>query len=126
MKLVFRALAAVVMAASMCAPATAAEPKIAGEWQTGTGDLAYRLSLCGDGALCGIMTYSRDPDARLQANVGKQIINHAERVGPQSWKGELIFAGQRLNGTMTLVGDELKIDGCAYLIVCGNFSLFRM
>jgi hypothetical protein len=128
MKLVLKALAALATVAAMAAPVWAEEvPAIAGDWQTGTGDLAYRLELCGSGQeLCGIMTYSRDPDPRLQRNVGRQIVDRARRVGPQSWKGDLIFAGQRLNGTMTLAGDELKFDGCAYLIICGQFSLFRM
>jgi uncharacterized protein (DUF2147 family) len=128
MKRIFKALAVAAMAASTIAPVTAEEaPAIAGDWQTGPGDLAYRLELCGNGQqLCGIMTYSRDPDPRLQGNVGKQIIDHAKRVGPQSWKGELIFAGQRLSGTMTLAGDVLQIDGCAYLIICGKFNLYRM
>ena len=127
MKLVLKALTALALAASMATPGMAAEKSIAGDWQTGTGDLAYRLELCGNGQeLCGVMTYTRDQDARLVRNVGKQIIDRAQKVGPQSWKGDLIFAGQKMNGTMTLEGDELKFDGCAYLIICGKFSLFRM
>lgn len=128
MKLIFKVLTASLLAATMVAPVVAEDvPAVAGDWQTGPGDLTYRLELCGNGQeLCGIMTYSRDPDPRLQRNVGKQIIDRAKRVGPQSWKGELIFAGQRLNGTMTLAGDVLQIDGCAYLIICGKFNLYRM
>jgi uncharacterized protein (DUF2147 family) len=127
MKRVLKALTALMVAATMAAPVAAEEKSIVGDWQTGTGDLAYRLELCGSGQeLCGIMTYTRDQDPRLVRNVGKQIIDHAKRVGPQSWKGDLIFAGQKMNGTMTLAGDELKFDGCAYLVICGKFSLFRM
>jgi uncharacterized protein (DUF2147 family) len=127
MKRVLKALTALMVAATMAAPVAAEEKSIVGDWQTGTGDLAYRLEMCGSGEeLCGIMTYTRDQDPRLVRNVGKQIIDHAKRVGPQSWKGDLIFAGQKMNGTMTLAGDELKFDGCAYLVICGKFSLFRM
>jgi uncharacterized protein (DUF2147 family) len=127
MKRVLKALTVLMVAAAMVAPAAAEEKSIAGDWRTGPGDLAYRLELCGTGEqLCGIMTYTRDQDPRLVSNVGKQIIDHARRVGPQSWKGDLIFAGHKMSGTMTLEGDELKFDGCAYLVVCGKFSLFRM
>lgn len=127
MKSVIKVLTGLALAATIAMPAAAEEKSIAGDWRTGPGDLAYRLELCGNGQeLCGTMIYTRDQDPRLVRNLGKQIIDRARRVGPQSWKGDLIFAGQKMSGTMTLEGDELKFDGCAYLIICGKFSLFRM
>ncbi|HQZ12536.1 MAG TPA: DUF2147 domain-containing protein [Devosia sp.] len=127
MKFVLKALAGLALVATMVAPVAAVEKTIVGNWQTGPGDLAYKLEFCGNGEeLCGVLTYSRDQDARLQRNVGKQIIDRAKRVGPQSWKGDLIFAGQKMNGTMTLDGDVLHFDGCAYLVICGKFNLYRM
>lgn len=127
MNLVLKALAVALTTAGMVAPVLAEEPKVNGQWQTGPGDLQYRLELCGSkGELCGVMTYSRDPDKRLQAAVGTMVLNHAKRVGPQSWKGDLIFSGQKLNGTMTLDGDVMRFKGCAYIVVCGDFNLYRM
>lgn len=123
MKRVLKALTVLMVAAAMVAPAAAEEKSIAGDWRTGPGDLAYRLELCGTGEqLCGIMTYTRDQDPRLVSNVGKQIIDHARRVGRPVVEGRPDFRWPQDERNSVLEGDELKFDGCAYLVVCGKFG----
>jgi len=127
MKYDLKALAATAMVL-MATPALAQDVPVAGKWETGPRDYRYQLELCGPQGqdLCGIMTYGLDQSPQIQRYVGKRAFDAARRIGPQSWKGDIVFAGHRMNGTVTMVHpDKLEIDGCALLIICGKFAMYR-
>lgn len=128
MKFSLKALAVAAGLLSAIAPVAAQEASIAGNWETGPRDYRYQLQLCGPSGedLCGIMTYGLDQSPQIQRYVGKNVFNAAKRIGPNAWKGNIIFAGHRMNGTVRLVHpDKLEIDGCAMLIICGTFAMYR-
>ena len=129
METISRAFSAAVVAALLGGQAMAAtvgSPD--GNWATGPKDYRYEFKLCGkDGQeLCGWMTYGFDPSPQVQRYVGKLVLDRARRIGPQAWKGDLVFAGHRMNGTMTLVEpNRLEIDACVAIIICGKFNMYR-
>jgi hypothetical protein len=119
MKFDLKALVAVMGMAFSASGAAAQDVAIAGNW---------RLDLCGSSGqdLCGIMTYGYDQSEQVQRYVGRDVFDSAQRIGPASWKGSLIFAGHKMNGTVTLAEpDRIEIDGCAMLIICGKFNMYR-
>lgn len=123
-----KSLLALAATTLMTLPAAAQEVSIAGDWATGPRDYRYRLELCGPNGqdLCGIMTYGLDQSPQIQQYVGKNVFNAARRIGPNSWKGTIIFAGHRMNGKITLAEpNRIEIDGCALLIICGKFNMYR-
>lgn len=127
MKFNLKSLAVVLMAALAPSLALAQEASIAGNWETGPRDYRYRLELCGSSGqdLCGVMTYGLDQSPQIQRYVGRQVFD-ARRNGPQSWKGSFIVGGYRMNGTVRLAEpDRIEIDGCAMLIICGKFNMYR-
>ncbi len=129
MRTVLKALSAAAIAVLASAPAMgAAAQSPEGDWTTGPKDVRHEFKLCGkDGQdLCAWLTYALDQNPRVQRYVGKQVVDQARRIGPGAWKGSLVFAGHRMSGTMTLVKpDEMEIEGCVALIICGKFSMFR-
>ena len=117
--------AAMALAASS---ASGQDVPVAGNWETGPRDYRYQLELCGPSGqdLCGIMTYGLDQSPRVQRYVGKRTFDAARRIGPASWKGDIVFAGYSMNGKITLAEpDRLEIDGCVLLLICGKFNMYR-
>lgn len=129
MRTVLRVLSVAAIAILAGAPAMgAAAQSPEGNWVTGPKDVRHEFKLCGkDGQeLCAWLTYVLDQNPRVQRYVGKQVLDRARRIGPQAWKGSLVFSGYRMNGTMTLIRpDEMEIEGCVALIICGKFSMYR-
>jgi uncharacterized protein (DUF2147 family) len=124
--MILRAFLAVAVVALTGGQAMAAT--VAGKWATGPKDVRYEFKLCGEDGqeLCAWMTYAFDQSPQVQRYVGTQVLDRARRVGPQSWKGDIVFAGYRMNGKMTLIKpNEMEIDGCVAFIICGKFSMFR-
>lgn len=112
----------------LAAPAAAETGSPAGIWQTGPEDVKLEFALCGKGGqeLCGWLRYARDKSARVQRYLNKPVVEKAERVGPRTWKGEIVLSGHKMYGTMELAReDKFVVDGCVALIICGEFNLYR-
>jgi uncharacterized protein (DUF2147 family) len=74
---------------------------------------------CG-GNLCGKIIAVTN--ASKQSTVGKLIVNGAKPAGSGNWKGDLFDpdSGKTYKGTITLVGDGLKLEGCVMGVLCSN------
>lgn len=128
MKLGITQLAGLAAALLMVTPAAAETGSPAGMWQTGPGDVKLEFQLCGEKGqeLCGWLRYARDQSQRVQRYVNKPVMEKAERVGPRTWKGQIVLSGHRIYGTMALAKeDTFVVDGCVALIICGEFNLYR-
>jgi hypothetical protein len=129
MKHLIKGLTGIAAAALLLAgPATAETGSPAGMWQTGPGDVRLEFALCGKKGqeLCGWLRYSRDKSPRVQRYLNKPVVEQAKRVGPRTWKGQIVLSGHKMNGTMELATeDRFVVDGCVALIICGEFNLYR-
>ena len=74
---------------------------------------------CG-GNLCGKIIAVTN--ASKQSTVGKLIVNGAKPAGAGIWKGDLFDpdSGKTYNGTITLAGDGLKLEGCVTAVLCSS------
>jgi uncharacterized protein (DUF2147 family) len=74
---------------------------------------------CG-GNLCGKIVAVTNP--KEKSLVGKLIVDGAKPSGDGAWKGSLLDAasGKTYKGTITLVGDGLKLEGCVMRILCSG------
>ena len=118
------AAAIVVALAATSSLASAASP--VGTWQTTSGESRYRVSYCGDGhQICAVLTWLR-PDARTPENVqylNTYVVNGANPVAENRWKGKVRYEGETYSGSMTLTGDDtMQLKGCKLLCKTLNFE----
>lgn len=117
------ALAADIIKAS--APAKIATP--VGNWQTAQGDARFKVSLCGDGTqLCAKLTWLRQ-DARSEENLrylNKYVVEGAQAVQANKWRGKVNYNGETISGSVTLVGDVMSLQGCKGLF-CQSMEFQR-
>ena len=124
---VLRTGLALGMAMVLVAPVMAASPE--GIWEIEMRDSRYQVEYCGDGtALCGTLIWlGKGADSeKNRPYLNTLMIDHAKPSGPDRWKGELHIYGQTASGTITQVSDdEIKLEGCALLVVCKSYRLYR-
>jgi uncharacterized protein (DUF2147 family) len=102
--------AAVVLAASATA-AVAGDAK--GEWARDDGKAKVRIASCGGEALCGAISWLRDPNSD-PGKVGQQVFFDMKPKGDNIWTGSAFNPedGKTYSGKMTLSGDRLTTAGC--------------
>jgi uncharacterized protein (DUF2147 family) len=99
-----------------------------GSWQVVSGEARVRVSYCGGANLiCLKLVWLRE-DARtpdLMPYLGKEVMVGVKPAVTNKWRGEAEFAGERLQGTVTMVDkDTLTLNGCKGLL-CRKFELRR-
>ena len=139
MKLSLLAAAATV-AASLAAPALAADPT--GLWQTPTNGGQVRISRCGQ-ALCGVlvtsnhiratpnMTDEKNRDASLRTRTLRNLpLLNGFTGGPIEWRGGTVYNpddGRTYSGTITMQNDNtLRLQGCVVRPLCRNQTWTRV
>jgi uncharacterized protein (DUF2147 family) len=121
-------LAAATLALALgAAPAFAADPT--GTWQSTSGESRYKVTYCGDGKqLCAKLTWLRD-DARTKGNLAylnRYVVKGAVATADNQWAGELNYAGETYDGSMTMSGDNaLKLSGCKGMF-CKTMNFSRL
>jgi len=120
-------LAAIAIAASLAAPASAVEIDPSGKWvdQWGT---TFTLQLCGDGTqLCATLNELQG-DSRTEENLQyvNQQVMQADQTGPGTWEGAIALNGDSATATVEMKGpDSLTITGCQAEIICSSIDYQR-
>jgi uncharacterized protein (DUF2147 family) len=120
-----RALLAVLAILAASAEAAAAGD-VTGEWARDDGKTRVRFSLCGGEAVCGAITWLKDPSG--PAKIGEQVFFDMKPNGANAWAGTAFNPedGQRYSGKMTLSGDHLTTAGCVLGgLICKSFGWTR-
>lgn len=127
-----RILAAAALAAGLLAPASAAAADATGTWLRATGTSRIKITRCGGDALCGSISWLKDPtgpdgkprtddqnpDAgrRTRPLLGLPIVLNMKPTGkPDQWKGEVYKAdeGKTYTGFLSAIdAQHLKLEGC--------------
>lgn len=123
---------AVALAASLmlAAPAVAQDYSVEGVWTLKDKSSDYRATLCGKNGdrlcfeLIALRKGADKPKNRKYLNT--RIINEARPAGPNRWKGSISLYGQSANGTLVMLGDTMKVNACAYVVICDEFNLYRV
>lgn len=107
------------------APAFALAADPTGTWQADDGKSRYKITSCGDDALCAKLIWLRDKD-----DVNRQYLNQVIVQGTQDsankWTGTVKHAGDVYSGSMVMTGeDNLKVNGCQG-IFCQTVNLSRV
>ena len=123
-----RILLALGLVAGLSAPALAETISPVGTWTTTTGESRYDITLCGDGTqLCAELVWLRK-DARSdesEAYLGTYLVEEAELVAENTWRGDVHIFDTTLGGTITMVNRRtINLEGC-YLVFCRSFTLKR-
>ena len=99
-------------AVSLLVIATGAQAADAtGEWARVDGKAHVRIAPCGD-ALCGSITWVRDPKA--PGKVGQKVFYDMKSNGDGTWSGKAFNPddGNEYTGKMILDGSSLVTKGC--------------
>jgi len=100
-----------------------------GTWEIEMRDSRYRVELCGDGTqLCGTLIWlGRGADnAENLPYLNTLLIDHAPSIGVNQWRGDLHIFGESADGTITQVSDDqIKLEGCAFVVICKTYQLYR-
>jgi len=118
------AASAFVLAAGVTA-ACAADAK--GEWMRDDGKAKVRFTSCGGEAICGAISWLRDPKTD-PAKVGQQVFFGMKPRGDNVWTGTAFNPedGKAYSGKMTLSGDRLTTAGCVLGgLICKSMSWTR-
>lgn len=120
-------LMALTLGAAPLAAATAADPT--GTWQSTSGESRYKVTYCGDGKqICAKLTWLRD-DARSKDNLAylnRYVVRGATETGDNKWAGQLNYAGDSYDGSLTMTGDDsLKLSGCKGMF-CKTMNFSRV
>jgi len=132
--------AAATLAASLAAPALAADPT--GLWQTPTNGGQVRISRCGQ-ALCGVLVTSnhiratpnmldeKNRDASLRTRTLRNLpLLNGFTGGPTEWRGGTVYNpddGRTYSGTITMQNDNtLRLQGCVVRPLCRNQTWTRV
>ena len=119
-------LAAAALALGLAtAPALALAGDPTGTWLADDGKSRYKITECGNDALCAKLIWLRDKD-----DVNRQYLNQVIVQGTQSdenkWTGTVKHAGDTYSGTMVMTGkNSLKVNGCQG-IFCQTVRLSRI
>ena len=119
-------LAAAALALGLAATpvlALAADPT--GTWQADDGKSRYKITDCGNNALCARLIWLRDKndENRLYLN---QVIVQGTQSSENKWTGTVKHAGDTYEGTMTMTGENsLKVNGCQGMF-CKTVKLSRV
>lgn len=121
------ALAGLVMATSVAGQAHASP---AGVWELETRDTRFQIELCGDGTqLCGMLVWLSDAAYNEQyvPYLNTPIAEGIRRNGANRWKGAMQLFGQDITGTITQGSEnQMTLTGCAFLVVCKTYQMFRI
>jgi hypothetical protein len=117
------------LVAMLALPATAQEFSPVGQWEIESRDSRYNVTLCGDGTqLCAELIWlgrGADRPENLPY-LNTLLIDHAPKVGPNQWRGELRLYGQRAQGNITQVSEgQISLEGCFLLVVCKTYQMYR-
>ena len=119
-------LAAAALALGLAAApvlALAADPT--GTWQADDGKSRYKITNCGDAALCARLIWLRDKDDENRQYLN-QIIVQGTQSSENKWTGTVKHAGDTYAGTMIMTGeDSLKVNGCQGMF-CKTVRLSRV
>jgi len=132
--------AAATLAASLAAPALAADPT--GLWQTPTNGGQVRISRCGQ-ALCGVLVTSnhiratpnmldeKNRDASLRTRTLRNLpLLNGFTGGPTEWRGGTVYNpddGRTYSGSITMQNDNtLRLQGCVVRPLCRNQTWTRV
>ena len=100
-----------------------------GIWEIEMRDSRYRVEMCGDGAqLCGTLIWLGNgaDNAENMPYLDSMLIDHAQPIGENVWKGDLHVFGQSASGTITQVSDDqITLEGCYLGIFCRTYQLYR-
>lgn len=105
---------------------TAMAGDVTGEWARDDGRTRVRFSSCGSGAVCGVVTWLKDPNS--PAKIGEQVFFGMKPSGENAWAGTAFNPedGKRYSGKMTLSGDHLVTAGCVLGgLICKSFGWTR-
>jgi uncharacterized protein (DUF2147 family) len=97
-----------------------------GEWKRDDGKTKVRFAPCGDGAVCGSITWLRDADS--PAKIGQRVFFDMKPNGEGTWAGTAFNPddGGTYTGKMTLAGDRLTTAGCVLGgLICKTFAWTR-
>jgi uncharacterized protein (DUF2147 family) len=117
----------VLGALAMLAQPALASPE--GTWEIEMRDSRYNVELCGDGTqLCATLIWlgnGADNKENLPY-LNTLLIDHAQQVGPNQWKGDLSIYGQHASGTITQVSeDQITLEGCVIFVICKTYQMYR-
>ena len=116
---------AVVLAASATA-ACAGDAK--GEWMRDDGKAKVRFTSCGGEAVCGAISWLRDPK-NDPGKVGQKVFFDMKPKGDNAWAGTAFNPedGKTYSGKMTLSGDHLTTAGCVLGgLICKSMGWTRV
>lgn len=121
-----RLFAALVLAIVPAVPAMASPNGI---WELETRDTRFSLEMCGDGTrLCGELVWLSDADYNEQYKpyLNRPMADALAPSGPGQWKGTLHLFGHKLSGTITQRSEnQMTLSGCAFLVVCKTYQMYR-
>lgn len=119
-----RALASAAVLATAIPSAWAGDVK--GEWARGDGKAKVRFVSCGSDAVCGSISWVRDP--KEPGKVGQEVFFDMKPSGDNAWAGRAFNPedGKTYSGKMTLSGDRLVTAGCVLGgLICKSFDWTR-
>lgn len=119
-----RVLTASAIVLASVAGAAAGEAQ--GIWLRDDGASKVRIAPCGGQALCGSITWLKDPAG--PAHVGQQVFFDMKPKGDNFWTGTAFNPddGKTYSGKMTLSGDRLTTAGCVFGgLICKSFTWAR-
>ena len=100
-----------------------------GTWELEGKDTRFRLEMCGDGTqLCGLLTWLSDVDYNEQYKpyLNRPMADHMNPSGPNRWKGSIKLFGYNLSGTLTQRSENhMTLQGCAVLVICKTYEMYR-
>lgn len=111
----------VVMAPSQCFAQDAT-----GTWLVAERDAHVRIASCG-AALCGWISWLKDPSASTQA--GRRVIWDMKTSGDGEWIGKVFNPrdGNTYSGKMKVSGEALAVTGCVFGgSLCRTFAWERV
>jgi uncharacterized protein (DUF2147 family) len=100
--------------------------EVTGEWMRDDGAAKVRFSACGGEAVCGFVTWKKDPKG--PAKIGEEVFFDMKPNGADSWAGTAYNPedGKRYTGKMTLSGDRLTTAGCVLGgLICKSYGWTR-
>ena len=100
-----------------------------GIWQTTSGESRYKISTCKNGKqICAKLVWLRS-DVRTPENLkllNKVVLSGAQRSQNNKWHGALKYAGETLNGSLTLLNpNRLRLNGCSF-VFCKSVNFKRI
>ena len=118
----------VIIAVILAASASAVQAgDVKGEWARDDGKAKVRFASCGSEAICGAISWLRDPK-NDPGKVGQQVFFNMKPRGDNAWTGTAFNPedGKTYSGKMTLSGDHLTTAGCVFGgLICKSMGWTR-